>query len=151
MIAPTFSRTCSAPSPTTSAISNAKGRAASGRGSGSIVRSKAADHFASWRRHQGAAGGTEAYQRLLEVPDAVEASASALLMPTEEILVLRQAMAIVQAEFEPKTWEAASRTIIDGRSAPEVAKELGMTPIAVRKAKSRVLQRLRSEMEGLLD
>ncbi len=117
----------------------------------SIVRSKAADHFARRGGDQDAAGGTEAYRHLLEVPDDVEASASASLTPNEEILVLRQALAIVQPEFEPKTWEAASRTIIDGRSAPEVAEELGMTPVAVRKAKSRVLQRLRAEMEGLLD
>jgi RNA polymerase sigma-70 factor (ECF subfamily) len=60
-------------------------------------------------------------------------------------------LAIVQPEFEQITWQAAWRTTIDGRSATEVGEELGMTPAAVRKAKSRVLQRLRVEMEGLLD
>ena len=78
-------------------------------------------------------------------------SASASLAPDEETLVLRQALAMVEPEFEPKTWQAALRTIIDGRTATEVAEELGMTPAAIRKAKSRVLQRLRAEMEGLLE
>ena len=117
----------------------------------SVVRSKAADHFARRCGDQGAAGGTEAYGRFLEVPDDVEASVSASLTPNEETLVMRQALAIVQPEFEQKTWQAAWRTTIDGQMATEVAEELGMTPAAVRKAKSRVLQRLRAEMEGLLE
>ncbi len=116
-----------------------------------IVRSKAADHFAGRGEGQNAAGGSEAYRQLLEVPDDAEASATGSLTPNEETLVLRQALAIVQPEFEQKTWQAAWRTTIDGRSAPEVAEELEMTPAAVRKAKSRVLQRLRAEMEGLLE
>ena len=116
-----------------------------------IVRSKVADHFARQGRSPGAVGGSEAYRQLLEVAEAQETPTSVVLTPSEEVLVLRQAMAIVQPEFEQRTWQAASRTIIDGQTATEVAEELGMTPAAVRKAKSRVLQRLRAEMEGLLE
>ena len=117
----------------------------------SIVHTKAVDYFTKRGAGTGAAGGTDTYRRLLEVPDEQGASQSASLLPNEEILVLRQAMAMVQPEFEQRTWQAAFSTIIDGRTATEVAEELGMTPAAVRKAKSRVLQRLRAEMEGLLD
>jgi RNA polymerase sigma-70 factor (ECF subfamily) len=116
-----------------------------------IVRSRVADYFARQGRSPGAVGGTDAHRRLLEIPAEQEMSASASLSPNEETLVLRQALAIVQPEFEAKPWEAAWRTTIDGRTATEVAEELGMTPAAVRKAKSRVLQRLRTEMEGLLE
>ena len=116
-----------------------------------IVGKKAVDFFAKRAKGGRAVGGSEAYQRLLEIPDEQGTSQSASLPPNEEILVLRQALLIVQPDFEQKTWEAARRTIIDGRSAPEVAKELGMTAVAVRKAKSRVLQRLRTEMKDLLD
>jgi RNA polymerase sigma-70 factor (ECF subfamily) len=117
----------------------------------SIVRSRVADHFARRAGGQSAVGGTDAHRRLLEIPAEQEMSASASLAPDEETLVLRQALAMVEPEFEPKTWQAALRTIIDGRTATEVAEELGMTPAAIRKAKSRVLQRLRAEMEGLLE
>jgi RNA polymerase sigma-70 factor (ECF subfamily) len=117
----------------------------------SIVQTRVADYFSKRDKGEVAAGGTDAYRRILEVPDDPETSQSASLTPNEETLVLRQALAIVQPEFEQKTWQAAWRTTIDGRSATEVAEELGMTPAAVRKAKSRVLQRLRAEMEELLD
>jgi RNA polymerase sigma-70 factor (ECF subfamily) len=118
----------------------------------SIVQTRVADYFSKRGKGEVAAGGTDAYRRLLEVPDDPGTSQSAAsLTPNEETLVLRQALAIVQPEFEQKTWQAAWRTTIDGRSATEVAEDLGMTPAAVRKAKSRVLQRLRAEMEGLLD
>jgi RNA polymerase sigma-70 factor (ECF subfamily) len=116
-----------------------------------IVRSKVADHFARQGRSPGAVGGSEAYRQLLEVAEAQETPTSVVLTPSEEVLVLRQAMAIVQPEFEQQTWQAAFRTIIDGRTATEIAEDLSMTPAAVRKAKSRVLQRLRAEMEGLLE
>jgi RNA polymerase sigma-70 factor (ECF subfamily) len=91
----------------------------------SIVGSKVADHFA---RHveEIAVGGTEAQCHLMEIPDGVKDSAAACA-PNEETLLIRQAIAVVQAEFEPKTWAAACRTIIDGRTATEVAEELGMT------------------------
>jgi RNA polymerase sigma-70 factor (ECF subfamily) len=117
----------------------------------SIVRSKVADHFARHSGNPGAVGGSAAYGRLLEVPEEQETSQSTALPPNEKAIVSRQAMAIVQAEFEQTTWRAAWCTIIDRRPAPEVAEELGMTPAAVRQAKSRVLRRLRTEMEDLLD
>jgi RNA polymerase sigma-70 factor (ECF subfamily) len=49
-------------------------------------------------------------------------------------------------EFEERTWQAFWRTAVDGRSAADVGAELGMTPGAVRVAKSRVLHRLREEL-----
>jgi RNA polymerase sigma-70 factor (ECF subfamily) len=117
----------------------------------SIVRSKAADHFARHSGNASAVGGSAAYSQLLEVPEEQETSQSTALPPNEKAIVSRQAMAIVQAEFEQTTWRAAWCTIIDGRSAPEVAKELAMTPEAVRQAKSRVLRRLRTELKDLFD
>ena len=117
----------------------------------SIVHTKAVDYFTKRAEGAAAAGGTDAYRRLLDVADEQGTSEPSSLEPREEILVLRQALALVPSEFEPKSWEAAWRTIVDGRTAGEAAKELGMTPAAVRKAKSRVLQRLRTEMDGLLD
>ena len=36
--------------------------------------------------------------------------------------------------------------VVDGRELADVAAQFGVTPVAVRKAKSRVLQRLRTEI-----
>jgi RNA polymerase sigma-70 factor (ECF subfamily) len=65
--------------------------------------------------------------------------------------VARRALELMRAEFEPRTWQACWETAANGRQADEVAAELGMTRDAVYKAKSRVLERLRQELDGLLD
>jgi RNA polymerase sigma-70 factor (ECF subfamily) len=65
-------------------------------------------------------------------------------------LALR-ALQLMQAEFQPATWKACWECVVGGRPAPEVARELGLTVNAVYLAKSRVLRRLRQELEGLLD
>jgi RNA polymerase sigma-70 factor (ECF subfamily) len=43
------------------------------------------------------------------------------------------------------------RTVVQGYSPPALAQELGVTPAAVRQAKSRVLRRLKQEMGELLE
>jgi RNA polymerase sigma-70 factor, ECF subfamily len=65
--------------------------------------------------------------------------------------VVRQAVRLMQAEFEPTTWKACWEHVVSGKSAAAVAAELGLTPGAVRAAKFRVLNRLRQEVKDLLD
>jgi RNA polymerase sigma factor (sigma-70 family) len=55
----------------------------------------------------------------------------------------------LQPDFEAATWQAFRRVVFDGAAPRDVAAELGITVNAVFIAKSRVLQRLRSEMRGL--
>lgn len=65
--------------------------------------------------------------------------------------LVRQALSLMQNEFEEKTWKACWEHTVSDRPAAEVAEELGMTANAVYLAKSRVLRRLREELAGLLD
>ena len=58
---------------------------------------------------------------------------------------------LIRAEFEPLTWDACWKYAIEGRTAGDVAKELGITADAVRIAKCRVFSRLRKELEGLIE
>jgi RNA polymerase sigma-70 factor (ECF subfamily) len=62
-----------------------------------------------------------------------------------------RALELMQAEFSPSTWKACWEHVVEGRSAPEIAAELGMTPGAVYAARFRVIGRLRKELEGLMD
>jgi RNA polymerase sigma-70 factor (ECF subfamily) len=62
-----------------------------------------------------------------------------------------QALAIMQGEFQPTSWKACWEVVVHGRSAEEVGSELGLSAGAVRVAKFRVLNRLRRELDGLLD
>lgn len=81
------------------------------------------------------------------VPDGVEALAEV----EYHQYVTGRALHLMQTEFQPATWKAFWECVAGDRSAAEVAAELGMSVAAVYAAKSRVLRRLREELEGLLD
>src|SRR5262249_57208953 len=59
--------------------------------------------------------------------------------------VFQKLLALVQADFAPATWQAFTRYFLDGLSAAQVGRELGMSENAVMQAKFRVLKRLRQE------
>jgi RNA polymerase sigma-70 factor (ECF subfamily) len=65
--------------------------------------------------------------------------------------LVRRALAVMQAEFEPATWKACWEFVVCDRPAAEVARELGISVNAVYLAKGRVLRRLREELAGLLE
>ncbi|MBY0522583.1 MAG: sigma-70 family RNA polymerase sigma factor [Gemmataceae bacterium] len=116
-----------------------------------ITRNKVHDHFRRREGHAPAVGGTDAQLRLLAVPDAAILDDDD---PSETDLVTRQlhrALADIRGEFEERTWRAFWGVQVDNRGSDEVATELSMTPAAVRKAKYRVLRRLREELGDLLD
>jgi RNA polymerase sigma-70 factor (ECF subfamily) len=65
--------------------------------------------------------------------------------------LVRRALTLMQAEFQPATWKACWEYVVAGKPVAQVADELGITPNAVYLAKSRVLSRLRQELNGLFD
>jgi RNA polymerase sigma-70 factor, ECF subfamily len=81
------------------------------------------------------------------VPDGVE------LFTDEEYQhsLVHRALEVMQAEFEPNTWRACWELVTSGESVSQVAQRLGMSENAVYLAKSRVLRRLRKELEILVD
>ena len=114
-----------------------------------ITRNKAHDHFREIQRRAPATGGTTAHLRLTEWPDTPPEADSALGL-AEHSGIHRRAVELMKKDFEPNTWQAFWRTMIDGQPANEVAEELGISRWAVYKARSRVLQRLREEFEDLI-
>ena len=65
--------------------------------------------------------------------------------------LVQRALEVMQREFEPSTWQAFWECTANGRPAAEVAAQLGMSVGAVYVAKSRVLHRVRQELQGLLE
>lgn len=126
-----------------------------------VTSSKLADFARRQQKHPDAVGGTD-YQNLMAgLPQVLadESPASAAdqttsyhdLETSRETEVCRRALDFIRSDFEERTWRAFWRTTIDGQNATEVAQELETTSAAVRKAKSRVLARLRAELEGLVE
>ena len=59
------------------------------------------------------------------------------------------AMQRVQGEVQPATWQAFWKTAVEGPSPRETGEALGMSPGAVYVARSRVLARLKEEVQWL--
>jgi RNA polymerase sigma factor (sigma-70 family) len=59
------------------------------------------------------------------------------------------AMDQIKGEFQQSTWRAFWLTAVEGVAAPEAAKQVGLSPGAVYVAKSRVLARLKEEVEAV--
>ena len=120
-----------------------------------ITRNKAADLVRDRRLQPGARGGSTNLALLNAVTDNVahtvkyEDSNPASEVAADRKEVILRAIAIVRTSFEPTTWQAFWRTTVDGCSPDEVAEELSVSRWAVYKARSRVLQRLRAELDGL--
>ncbi len=66
-----------------------------------------------------------------------------------ETSLLHRALEIIRPDFEDRTWQAFWRATVEGHTAADIAQDFGMTPRAVRQAKYRVLQRLRTELDDL--
>jgi RNA polymerase sigma-70 factor (ECF subfamily) len=65
--------------------------------------------------------------------------------------VLARALVQLRPEFSAKTWEAFERSVLHESPAKQVGSELGMSLNAVYIARSRVLSRMRAELEGFMD
>ncbi|MFK7737423.1 MAG: hypothetical protein AB8B50_15415 [Pirellulaceae bacterium] len=65
--------------------------------------------------------------------------------------LVRKAVDLMKTEFEYSTWRACWLSVVEQVPVKEISDELGITINAVYLAKSRVLRRLRGELEGLLD
>ena len=93
-------------------------------------------------------GGSTANAGLAEIadpwPDASEHDPPT--DPSATTLLLQRAIAQIKPRIEPQTWRAFWHTVVLGQTTAEVAESLGMTRPAVRKAKSRTLQRLRQQL-----
>ncbi len=114
-----------------------------------VTRNQVLMHF---RRNQGRAfaeGGSDAYRRLQEVPELTGDPAEG-----EDIEMSRlylQALEQVRREFQEPTWQAFWLSAIEGRPTSALVRELAMSAAAIRKAKSRVLRRIKEELGELIN
>jgi len=115
-----------------------------------ITRNKIRDHHRASVKVFEAKGGTDAQRRLMELPESephVQDTTSGIDKSKNLFLARLES---VRAEFEQRTWDAFWRATIEEESTKDIAAELDMTVNAVRKAKCRVLRRLRDEFDELI-
>ena len=115
-----------------------------------IVCSRTTDYWRAAVASTQASGGSGATAALQQIADP-DSDLNRQWDEEHDRYVLGCLLNLVEEEFEPSTLRAFRRLALDGASGAEVAEELGMSVAAVYMAKSRVLQRIRQEAEGLID
>ena len=90
----------------------------------------------------------------LPVPlDTLEAASSdgaaALAEQEYQQYLVNRALRILRTDFEPAVWQAFWKVTVEGEKPLDVAEDLHLSINAVYLARSRVLARLRQELEGL--
>ena len=65
-------------------------------------------------------------------------------------LLVAQAMEGMQNDFDPATWQALQRVMKDSDTVDQAAKTTGVSPWTIYSARSRLMKRLRDELDGLL-
>ncbi|MEM7784976.1 MAG: hypothetical protein AAF623_16625, partial [Planctomycetota bacterium] len=66
-------------------------------------------------------------------------------------LLIAQAVNLIEPKFKPKTWAAVRDFVLTQGNASEIAKRYGVSVWTVYTAKTRFLQLLRKQLEGLID
>ena len=65
--------------------------------------------------------------------------------------LVANAIDLMRREFAPKTWQALKLFVSTDRGATDIAKEIGVSPWTIYAAKSRLMKRLRQDLDGLMD
>ena len=111
-----------------------------------IARNLIVNLLDAQRRHPRGTGDTEV-RRLLEEQPAPDSQQSALFDAEYRLRVLDWAAERVRDEFTEAVWQAFWKTGVEGRPAQDAARALGLSVGTVYQYKSRVVARIRREVE----
>ncbi|QDU30660.1 RNA polymerase sigma factor RpoE [Anatilimnocola aggregata] len=111
-----------------------------------ITRNKIRDHFRELTGRPPAVGGTNQRLLLQDVPVKPPDETALGGVSVSESYLSGQLLRTVQAEFEPRTWQAFWQVVVEDRRPADVANDLQLSIGSVYMAKSRVLKRLRQEL-----
>jgi RNA polymerase sigma-70 factor (ECF subfamily) len=106
-----------------------------------VTKNAIRDHY---RRQQGKARGRGGTTAMVQLQDYVAVIDSVTGSGYGDLV--QRAAARIRREFSDRDWRVFELTVLDRRSSQETAAQLNMRPAAVRKAKSRLLRRLREEL-----
>jgi RNA polymerase sigma-70 factor (ECF subfamily) len=116
-----------------------------------IARHEAGRYVARRENRPVAIGGSEQLARLAQIPERQPNEDSDPEAAGQRCGLIDRALRVIRRDFQERTWQSFWRTAIEGESAIDVARDLGMTSRAVRQAKHRVVRRLREEFRDLID
>jgi RNA polymerase sigma-70 factor (ECF subfamily) len=114
-----------------------------------VARSKLITFLSRRRRQCQGTGDTSAHELLKEQPAPEDADQR--WEKEYERRLFTWAAEQVRGSVQDSTWQAFWQTAVEGKSGKEVARQLGLTVAAVYLAKSRVMSRLREQIQQVRD
>lgn len=114
-----------------------------------VTMNKVRDHVRRQPRNARAVGGSEMHLLLQQLPAYPPSFTADSAAARDAQALVHRAMAQIAADFEPVTWHAFRRLMLDGVDAAAVAAECGLTVNNLRQIRFRVLRRLREQLDGL--
>jgi RNA polymerase sigma-70 factor (ECF subfamily) len=108
-------------------------------------------NFFRGRAHRPLATGASDFLSRLDELESPDSALSREWDRDHDRHLAARALKLVEHDVTPPTWQAFRRLVLDGAPPADVAAELGLSVNAVLLAKGRVLKRLRSELEGLVE
>jgi RNA polymerase sigma-70 factor (ECF subfamily) len=112
-----------------------------------ITRNKIFSFLSARRIRPQGSGDSTTNQLLQEHPDGDDGADAWELEYQRRLAAL--AMERVKGEFHENTWQAFWLTAVEGQAVPDVSRLVGLSPGAIYVAKSRVLARLKVEVEAM--
>ena len=109
-----------------------------------VVRSRIVEYYRKRNSGVVAPGGSTALAHIHALVDPIPVHEPT--EPDEASALLRRALDQICVEFTTGTWDLFWRATVLGHPTDLIASENGVTPSAVRQAKSRVLRRLRKQL-----
>lgn len=117
-----------------------------------VTRNKIVDHARAKKAGDKGIGGSDAMNRLAEIPAPnVDSHTAVASDPEDEMILIRRALELVLSDFNEESRRAYLMLVVENRKPAEVASELGLTLNAVYLIKSRITRRLREEFAGVID
>lgn len=112
-----------------------------------VIKNAAINALRDSSKRAAAKGGTDALSLLNAIPS--QDDAQELLAQEYQKQLVRVASKVIENEFQPDTWQMFWRSTVLGLPIEQVAKELGKQVGSVYASRSRVMRRLRMEIERM--
>ncbi|WP_425618250.1 RNA polymerase sigma factor [Anatilimnocola sp. NA78] len=106
-------------------------------------------NFLSARRIRPQGSGDTTTNKMLDQTAAAESDGQDTWELEYQRRIAAIAMEKIKTEFQESSWQAFWLTAVEGKSAGEVSKQIGLSTGAIYVAKSRVLARLKEEVDTL--
>jgi RNA polymerase sigma-70 factor (ECF subfamily) len=115
------------------------------------IMSNRLKHFWRTRADDRVITGNEQFHVILAELEDPAGAATRRWEQEHDSSVIPRVLMILKTDFDPTTWQAFWRLVVDELPPAQVAQEMNMSRASVYAAKSRVLRRLRQELNGVLE